>query len=98
MDEFETAPGRRKVLKKYGMSQIDFDRLLEEQGGVCAVCSGKPSRRNFCVDHDHASGDVRGILCGECNIGLGKFKDSVDSLEAAIEYLKKHGKVPEKVS
>ena len=94
MDEFEEAPGRRKVLRKYKLTQIDFEFMLGQQGGVCAICERKPVRRNFCVDHDHATGRVRGLLCGECNIGLGKFKDSSYLLKQATEYLeKKNGPV-----
>ena len=98
MDEFETAPGRRTVLKKYGLTQIDFEVMYEAQGGMCAICERKSIRKSFCVDHDHTTGKVRGLLCGECNIGLGKFKDNLDLLKKAVEYLENaNGPVPAEV-
>lgn len=70
------------------MTEGDFDSMLESQGGACAICRTKePGGRNWCVDHCHDSGKVRGILCLECNAGLGKFKDNPDFLRRAIEYL-----------
>lgn len=79
--------------KKYGLSPDDFRRLVESQGGLCAVCSvtlvdGSGLAASACVDHCHATGRVRGILCNRCNTGLGLFEDSAASLEAAIRYLK----------
>lgn len=72
-----------------------FNQQCDLQGFVCAVCqsvvedeSGKG--RTLCVDHDHATGRIRELLCGPCNIGLGGFRDSVDLLDAAKAYLSKH--------
>jgi hypothetical protein len=58
---------------------------LAEQGGVCAIC-GAPSPEH--VDHDHVFGNVRGILCFNCNGGQGQFKDNIENLRNAISYLK----------
>ena len=57
---------------------------FEKQGGTCAICRTKPAVH---VDHDHATGRVRGILCFACNRGLGKVGDSVEVLRAMIAYL-----------
>lgn len=66
-------------------------RRLAEQGGVCAICR-TPGRVNvgmgsFGLDHDHETGQIRGVLCAACNSGLGHFKDDPVRLQAAIEYL-----------
>lgn len=87
----QPARSRRYSLKhKYRMTEADFDALLERQGGGCAVCgTTAPVGRGqqFHVDHDHATGVVRGLLCSECNTGLGKFKDDIRLLENAMKYL-----------
>lgn len=81
---------------KYGLTREAFDALLAAQGGACAICrSDSPGSRFWAVDHDHAccpgktscGNCVRGLLCGPCNVGLGCFRDSVQSLEAAALYL-----------
>ncbi|MFE9959583.1 endonuclease VII domain-containing protein [Micromonospora sp. NPDC005299] len=71
--------------RRYGIGQKEFDELLAEQGGVCAIC-GSPDPEH--LDHDHRTGWVRGILCFNCNGGLGQFKDSPESLARAITYLR----------
>lgn len=73
--------------RAYGLSQGDYDALLEAQGGVCAICGGVGSR-DLAVDHDHETGRVRGLLCGKCNRGLGFLDDSSERLRAALRYLK----------
>lgn len=78
--------------KKLG---IDFDHddyaeLNMKQGGKCGICGELPSDRKLAVDHDHRTNTVRALLCMDCNTGLGKFGDSVELLEAAAAYLRKH--------
>lgn len=65
----------------------EYDRRLNEQGGGCAICGVFPAERALAVDHDHNTGEVRGLLCFSCNTALGAFHDSVALLEAAIDYL-----------
>jgi len=66
-----------------------YVELLKSQNDVCKICSRPGSNdRKLCVDHCHTSNIVRGILCDECNIGLGKFADNKELLTKAIEYLK----------
>ena len=85
-------------LRKYGISSIEYMAMLEEQGGVCAICGDGPGDKMFNVDHDHsccAGGGscgrcVRGLLCGQCNFGIGNFRDDVGALASAINYLKSH--------
>ncbi|GAB2576131.1 recombination endonuclease VII [Paractinoplanes abujensis] len=70
---------------RYGIGQADFDEMLWRQFGVCAICHAPDPQH---VDHDHRTGEVRGILCFNCNGGLGQFRDNLDYLTGAIEYLK----------
>ena len=72
----------------YGISRKQFEDMLGEQNGVCDICGGPSTeRRNFCVDHNHKTGKVRGLLCVRCNSLLGNAKDSIEILKQAIEYL-----------
>ena len=89
-------PGSRKeynIQRSYGITMEDYNRMLEEQGGRCAICHGddpkSPARVNhWYVDHCHTTGKVRGLLCNACNRALGNFGDSIENLERAILYLK----------
>lgn len=78
------------IKSKYGMTVEEYDILSEKQGGVCAIC-GKPEpdqkRSRLCIDHDHETGKVRGLLCSQCNFALGNFNDDISSLLKAAEYL-----------
>jgi hypothetical protein len=73
--------------RRYGIGQAEFDRLLAQQNGVCAIC-GRDNPEH--VDHDHATGELRGILCFNCNQGLGNFRDSPQAMARAIEYLSRY--------
>ena len=83
---------RRAHLKRmFGITLEKYQSMAEKQDGKCAICNKEEDcKRNkvLCVDHDHDTGEIRGLLCNTCNRGLGLFKDSVDSLQAAIKYLK----------
>lgn len=82
----------RALLKSYGISMDEYREMLAGQGGVCAICGGvnKDGRQLF-VDHDHATGEVRGLLCNLCNRGIGNMRDSIELLQGAIEYLARVG-------
>jgi hypothetical protein len=82
--------------KTYGLEPGDFERMLAAQGGVCAICGTDTpkGKGNFHVDHCHSTGAVRGLLCHDCNTGLGKFKDDTAQLQKAISYLNSYTKVP----
>jgi hypothetical protein len=71
--------------QRYGIGQREVEELLAEQGGVCAICGADNPEH---VDHDHKTGHIRGLLCFNCNGGLGQFRDNVDYLTSAITYLK----------
>jgi hypothetical protein len=86
------------LMDKYGISDRDYSLLMESQRGVCKICSKIcASGRALSVDHDHATGRVRGLLCGKCNAGLGLFMDSKTNLELAIKYLNNSYPVIEKM-
>lgn len=74
-------------LKKYGLSLIEYKAMFESQTGRCAICKSAPTLKRLSVDHDHKTGAVRGLLCTNCNLGLGNFKDDQEILKAASDYL-----------
>lgn len=76
---------------QYGIGEAEFQRLLALQGGKCALCpvifSLEGSRRNLCVDHDHDTGQVRGLLCARCNTSIGQLGDNAEGLRRALAYV-----------
>lgn len=86
----ETPEQNRKwsLKSKFGITVEQYDATLEKQNGVCAICN-KTCRtgRRLAVDHCHKTGKVRGLLCAECNNGIGKLNDDPDLLRKAIKYL-----------
>jgi hypothetical protein len=79
---------RYYVWEKYGLTEEDVATMLENQGGVCAICHRLPNGKSLAVDHCHTTGKIRGLLCHSCNTSLGHFNDDVVILERAIQYLK----------
>lgn len=81
------------IKHQYGLTPADVERMREEQGDCCAICgtglTGWGHKSGPHIDHDHATGKVRGLLCAACNLGLGKFQDSVAVLERAAAYLRR---------
>lgn len=93
---------RATKLGAYGLTPEDYERMLVEQNGLCAICnrpetaaSTKPRRtgertvRRLAIDHDHATNRVRGLLCSRCNLAIGMIEDSPDILRAALAYLER---------
>jgi len=81
---------RYAYLKRtYGITIEQYDAMLEAQGGKCAICGTQNCRtgKRLAVDHDHITGEVRGVLCYRCNTALGKFRDDPQILAKAIDYL-----------
>lgn len=77
--------------KKYGLTLEQYQQMFENQNGKCAICQEEEKGRLLPVDHDHSNGKVRGLLCGNCNRGLGLFKDNKDLLQKAANYLAVNG-------
>lgn len=71
----------------YGLDSGALETMLDAQNNRCAICFIEFDGIKFHIDHDHASGKVRGLLCRGCNWGLGNFKDSIEALTNAIDYL-----------
>jgi len=84
---------RRSHLKhKYGITLEDYDALFAKQGGTCAICQGTTGHvamkeDTLCVDHDHNTGEVRGLLCHPCNVMIGKAQDNSTILRRGAAYL-----------
>lgn len=80
---------RTEVFSKYGITLYDYEAMELRQNGVCAICGQPPKypKTRLCVDHDHQTGKVRGLLCNECNVVLGAAKDSEVVLQKMIDYL-----------
>ena len=81
----------KKLIKSYGITLKEYDNMLLEQNGVCAICENEnpPNSGSLAVDHNHTTGEVRGLLCIMCNRGLGNFYDNIQNLSCAIQYLSK---------
>ena len=85
---------RQKLREKYGLHPDEYLQLHAEQGGVCGICrmpdagfNSDGSPRRLAVDHDHATGAIRGLLCVNCNLILAHAKDRIDLLLTAADYL-----------
>lgn len=85
----------------YGISHKQYRGMLDQQGGVCAICGGdgflmrEHHKNRLVVDHDHKTGKVRGLLCHNCNRGIGLLQDSQSTLNSAIKYLERATTIPE---
>jgi hypothetical protein len=78
-----------RVKAMYGISPEEYIEMHKEQDGKCAICETKPTtKRGLHLDHNHTTGQVRGLLCHGCNVALGSFKENTDLLSKAIEYLR----------
>jgi hypothetical protein len=77
----------QQIRHDYGIEPEQFDFFIEKQGNACAICERSFEVETPHVDHDHADGHVRGILCRPCNSGLGFFEDSLTMLRRAVRYL-----------
>lgn len=75
---------------RYGITVGDYDAILAEQNGGCAICDGT---NKLVIDHNHRTGKVRGILCNNCNIALGAVQDNYLLLERAAIYLRNNGEL-----
>jgi len=92
--EYVSTRHRKYELKnKYGMSEEQYDVLLLSQDNRCAICNTDTPTgkwRVFAVDHCHTTGNVRGLLCNECNRGMGLLRDNAELLRRAADYLDHH--------
>ena len=79
-----------KLKYAYGIDLVIYNEILKNQNNKCAICGTESTgkRKNFSVDHCHKTGKVRGLLCSNCNAGIGNLRDDITLLEKAIWYLK----------
>lgn len=79
----------RKLKRAYGIGYAEYLTMFEAQGGCCAICGTDDTggRKAFHVDHCHETGKIRGLLCGNCNSGIGNLRDDIGLLRRAIDYL-----------
>jgi len=79
--------------RRYGIEPHVYAEMMEKQGGKCSICGEtriKQGELSLCVDHSHVTGNYRGLLCPDCNSGIGMFHDDIVTLKLAIKYLKVH--------
>lgn len=97
-DETRAYKLRWELKTRYGITLEDVQKMYDDQGGQCAICSldlimlepkhtGRKNKNTVNVDHCHHTGKVRGLLCHHCNTGLGYFKDNPDNLIKGVKYL-----------
>ncbi len=92
--ELTKARGRQQLFKKRGVTAEWYDNTFTEQGGACAICKQPESKlssggglKMLAIDHHHTTGKARGLICQQCNIGIGALRDSPDLLRKAALYL-----------
>lgn len=80
-----------QLRRKFNLTSVEYDAILERQGGGCAICrqARDPNGRWLAVDHCHDTGRVRGLLCTNCNQAIGKLQDNPDRLRVAVAYLER---------
>lgn len=84
----------RHIKSRYGLNPEEYNKMLEDCEYRCEICGIKPNR--LCVDHDHKTNKVRGILCNYCNLGIGLLKDDINIILYAIKYLSSNYKYNKK--
>lgn len=95
-EEYDRRKRERVLEELYGITHARYEEMVEMQGGRCAICEESlktvesKNVKHYCVDHDHKTGQVRGILCTNCNFGIGHFKDDETRLQSALMYIRKH--------
>jgi hypothetical protein len=89
MKNWRKTRGRDSYLRtRYGLTREDYESMYQKQDGRCLIC--KEKFEVLCIDHDHHTGKIRGLLCVQCNAALGAFKDDVQYLRTAILYIEQH--------
>jgi len=88
--ESQRRRSRKTTIKEHGLTLEQYQEMYDEQNGCCAICSIHQNelKQALCVDHNHQTNKIRGLLCGKCNRGIGYLNDNIDLLQAAINYLK----------
>jgi hypothetical protein len=94
MREYAASPAKKQadrksyLMRTYGMTLEDYERMLADQNGVCAICKEpRPEERTLHVDHDHETDEIRGLLCFRCNNAIGDLRESPEFGLALVDYL-----------
>lgn len=88
----------KEASRRKGLNLEQYYAMREIHDNKCAICRREERRKNragetsprLCIDHNHDTGKIRGLLCHDCNTAIGKFQDKIELLQSAIDYLKKH--------
>jgi Recombination endonuclease VII len=91
----QSRSSRAHKLRKLGLTLEVYDAMVEARGGLCDICAKTPANQggSLCVDHDHRTGKIRGLLCSPCNRAIGLLGDSASDLGNAFRYLSEHERV-----
>ena len=91
-DNTSDASRNSKYKWRYGITLEEYNVMLASQDNCCKVCNIHEDKlsKKLCVDHDHKTGEVRGLLCADCNIGLGNLKDDPEIIENLLTYIKEY--------
>ena len=84
----KAAADRESMMRIYGITPEEYERMLFIQDGVCAICERPPGKRRLAIDHNHATGEIRALLCNTCNVALGCMRDDPVLLETAAKYIR----------
>jgi heterodisulfide reductase subunit A-like polyferredoxin len=84
----------KALQRKYGLSQSEYDEMNDKQAGQCAICLTTTRKKKLHVDHEHATGKVRALLCNRCNRVVGLFAEDAGLCDAMASYMRTHGCVP----
>jgi hypothetical protein len=87
------AKNNEYLFRKYGLTRPEYDSLVTKQDGRCGICGTSEVRRGdyrWCVDHDHSTGKIRGLLCFRCNSAIGLLDDNIGTAEKLVAYLREH--------
>ncbi len=77
-------------LRKYNITLVEYNDMLDKQGGVCYICHQPSLTKMLAVDHNHSTGKVRKLLCNRCNTALGLLRENVDVIKNMINYIESH--------
>lgn len=97
-EENRRALSDRERQRRFGITPERYSELSESQNGACAICKQPETAtrlgkvKALAVDHCHQSGAIRGLLCADCNTGIGKLKENIDIFQSAIQYLEYHSR------
>lgn len=92
-DSGKISSANTKLKRRYGITLEEYEKMLESVGGRCEICGASNSDHGhrLGVDHNHATGEIRGILCKSCNVAISRFKDDASIMRRASEYISRIG-------